>query len=117
MLLSHVLTGTNPCINKAFHVVLMHGIGTLLYMSWPWNWNINENVKLPVDSESATKYSKTCVEWPLSKRPKMVFKTNYHLMQVKSIAQYFRPALRYQLILRSLFRLFLSGHFTQVFTV
>ena len=32
-------------------------------------------------------YSKTCVKWPLSKRPKMVSKTNYRLMQVKSIAE------------------------------
>ena len=43
-------------------------------------------------------------------------------MQVKSIAecspwsilQYFRPSLSYQLLLRSLFCLFLSGRFTQV---
>ena len=49
-------------------------------------------------------------------------KTNYRLMQVKSIAecsngsilQYFRPSLSYHLSLRSLFCLFLSGHFTQV---
>ena len=32
-------------------------------------------------------YSKTCVKRPLSKRPKMFFKTKYHLMQVKSIAE------------------------------
>ena len=32
-------------------------------------------------------YSKTCVKRPLSKRPKLVFKTNYCLMQVKSIAE------------------------------
>ena len=32
-------------------------------------------------------YSKTCVKRPLSKRPKLVFKTNYRLMQVKSIAE------------------------------
>ena len=30
-------------------------------------------------------HSKTCVKRPLSKRPKMVFKTNYRLMQVNSI--------------------------------
>ena len=43
-------------------------------------------------------------------------------MQVKSIAecspwsilQYFRPSLSYQLLLRSLFRQFLSGRFTKV---
>ena len=32
-------------------------------------------------------YSKTCVKRSLSKRPKMVSKTNYCLMQVKSIAE------------------------------
>ena len=56
------------------------------------------------------------------KDPKMFFKTNYRLMQVKSIAecskgsilQYFRPSLSYHLSLRSLFCLFLSGRFTQV---
>ena len=45
------------------------------------------------------------------RRPKIVFKTDYRLMQVKSIAecskgsilQYFRPSLRYHLSLRSLF--------------
>ena len=53
---------------------------------------------------------------------KLVFKTNYGFMQVKSIAecskgsilQYFWPSLSYLLSLRSLFCLFLSGHFTQV---
>ena len=71
-------------------------------------------------------YSKTCVKWPLSKRPKIDFKTNHRLMQVKNIAecskgsflQYFRPSLSYHLSLRSLFCLFLSGRLTQVlFTV
>ena len=32
-------------------------------------------------------YSKTCVKRPFSKRPKLVFKANYRLMQVKSIAE------------------------------
>ena len=63
-------------------------------------------------------YSKTCVKWPLSKRPKVVFKNKYRLMQVRSTAecilQYFRPSLRYHLSLRSVFCLFLSGHFIQV---
>ena len=52
---------------------------------------------------------------------KLVFKTNYRLMQVKSIAecskgsilQYFQPSLSYHLSLRSLVCLFLSGSFTQ----
>ena len=56
-------------------------------------------------------YSKTCVKRPLSKRPNMVFKTDYRLMQVKSIVecskmiilQYFRALLSYLLSLRPLF--------------
>ena len=56
------------------------------------------------------------------RRPKLVFKTDLRLMQVKSIAecsngsilQYFRPSLSYLLSLRSLFCLFLSGHLRQV---
>ena len=69
------------------------------------------------------RYSKTCLKRPLSKRPKMVFKTNYRLMQINSIAkcskgsilQYFRPSFNYHLRLRSLFCLFLSGCLRQVF--
>ena len=57
------------------------------------------------------------------RRPKLVFKTDYRLMQVKSIAecskgstlQHFWPSLSYHLSLRSLFCLFLSGHLWQVF--
>ena len=58
-----------------------------------------------------------------SKRiPKLVFKTNFHLLQVKSIAecspwsilQYFRPSLSYHLSIRFLFCLFLSGRLRQV---
>ena len=49
---------------------------------------------------------------------KLVFNTNYRLMQVESIAecsnpsilQYFRPSLSYHFPLRPLFCLFLSGH-------
>ena len=56
------------------------------------------------------------------KDQKLVFKTNYCLMQVKSFAkcspwsilQYFRLSLSYHLSSRSLFCLFLSGRFTHV---
>ena len=66
-------------------------------------------------------YSRTCVKRLLSKRPKLAFKTNYCLMQVKSISEWFkasilqsfRPSLSYHLSLRPLFCLFLSGRFTQ----
>ena len=66
-------------------------------------------------------FSKTCLKWPLKKYLKLVFKTIYCLMQVKSIAecsrsilQYFPPLLSYHLSLRPLFCLFLSGRFRQV---
>ena len=71
-------------------------------------------------------YSETCVKRPLSKRPKnCFFKTNYRLMQVKSIAecftesilQYFQPSLSYQLSLRSLFCLFFEWPFYTGLTV
>ena len=66
-------------------------------------------------------YSKTCLKQPLSKSPKIGFKTDYRIMQFKSIAecskesilQYFRPALSYHMALRPFF-LFLSGRFRQV---
>ena len=64
-------------------------------------------------------YSETCLK---KEDQKLVFKTEYRLMQVKSIAdcskgsimQYFRPSLSYHLSLRSLFCLFLSGRLRQV---
>ena len=56
------------------------------------------------------------------RRPKLVFKTNYCLIQIKSIAecskgsilQYLRPSLSYHLSLSSLICLFLSGRLRQV---
>ena len=58
-----------------------------------------------------THCSKICLKRPLKKDQKLAFKTNYLLMQVKSIAecsrgsilQYFRPSLSYHLSLRHLF--------------
>ena len=68
-------------------------------------------------------YSKTCVKWPLSKRPKIVFQDQlllnagqkYCRSSKGSILQYFRPSISYHLSLRSLFFLFLSGRLRQVF--
>ena len=67
-------------------------------------------------------YSKTCLKWPLSKKPKMVFNANYRLMKVKSIAEcspwsilhYLRPSLSHHLSLRSLFCIFLIVCLRQV---
>ena len=52
----------------------------------------------------------------------LVFNIDYHLMQIKSIAecskgsilQYFRPSFSYHLPLSPLFSLFLGGHLRQV---
>ena len=62
-------------------------------------------------------YSKTCVKWPLSKRPKIGFRDQLSLNAGQSIAvcskgsvlQYFGPSLSYHLSLISLVCLFLSG--------
>ena len=67
-------------------------------------------------------YSKTCLRGHSKRTPKLVFKTDYRLMQVKSIAecskgsilQYFQPSISYHLSLRSVFCLFLSGRLRQV---
>ena len=58
----------------------------------------------------------------LSKRTPKIFNTDYHLIQVKSIAecskgsilQYFQPALSYHFPLRPLVCLFLSDRLRQV---
>ena len=67
-------------------------------------------------------YSKTCVKRTLQKRQKNGFQDQSSLNAGQSIAecskggilQYFQPSLSYQLLLRSLFCLFLSGHFTHI---
>ena len=73
-------------------------------------------------SSVCSNYSKTCIKSPLSKRQKNGFQDHLSLNAGHCIAecskgsflQYFRPSLSYHLSLRSLFCLFLSGHFTQV---
>ena len=69
-----------------------------------------------------TTYSKTCLKWPLSKRPKIGFQDQLSLnagqkycrMLQGEILQYFRPSLSYHLSLRYMFCLFLSDRFRQV---
>ena len=69
--------------------------------------------------------SKTCVKRRLLKDQRLVFTTNYRLMQVKSMAkcskwsilQYFRPSFSYQCLLRSLFCLFLSGRLHRFYCI
>ena len=65
-------------------------------------------------------HSKPVISGQSKRRSKLVFKTDYCLMQVKSIAecskgsilQYFRPSLSYSLLFRSLLCLFLSDCLT-----
>ena len=91
-------------------------------ISLPLCWRQRDLTEVLLNELLKFDYSKTCVKRPSFKRPKLFFKTNYRLMQVKSIAecskwsilQYFRPAFSYHLSLRCLFCLFLSGRFTQV---
>ena len=63
-------------------------------------------------------YSKTCVKQPLSKRQKIGFQDQLSLnagqKYCRMLLQYFLPSFSYHLSLRSLFCLFLSGHFTRV---
>ena len=103
-------------------------LGSILF--WPFLQQCPSACKLLyVNDFSRTfpiRYSKTVLRGHSKRRPKMVFefKTNYRLMQVKSIAecskgsilQYLRLSLSYHLSLGSLFCLFLSGRLRQ-FTV
>ena len=71
---SHVSTGTNPCINKAIHMLLMHRFGTLntlcylLFVMAADNFfapidglaqehNNNKNIQTCVDCEMVTNYN------------------------------------------------------------
>ena len=62
------------------------------------------------------KIHKTCLKWPLLKRPKIGFQGQLLLnagQKYCSILQYFRPSLSYHLSLRPMFCLFLSGFLRQ----
>ena len=67
-------------------------------------------------------YSKTCVKWPLSKRPKIGFHDQLSLYAGQKYCRILQgehsailtTSLSYHLSLRSLFCLFFSGSFTQV---
>ena len=99
-------------MNKPYVSLLLHELEVLLELfGFRQYW-----------SNSKSLYSKTCIKQPLKKNTKMVFNTNYRLMQVKSIAecskgstlQYFRPSICYYFPLSPLICLFLSGRLRQV---
>ena len=73
--------------------------------------------------QTQTKYSKTCVKRPLSKRPKIGFQDQLSLNAGQTYCRMLHGEhsailstfiISYHLSLRSLFCLFLSGPFTQV---
>ena len=82
--------------------------------------NMDSEIKRTANSSACT--VKSVLSGHSKRRPNMVFKADYRLMQVKSIAecskgsilQYFRPSLSYHSLLISLFCLFLSGNLRQV---
>ena len=79
-------------------------------------YEISENSALMLNKQ----YSKTCVKWSLSNRLKLVFNTNYSLMQVLGgILQYFRSSLSYHLytVLKSFILSILEWPFYVDFTV
>ena len=91
-------------------IFLQHIIGNITAASTP-SWC---NVLLERCSQSVKimfEYRKSCLKRSLKKKTKLVFKTVYRLIQVKSIAecskgsilQYFRPSLKYHLSLISFF--------------
>ena len=91
-----------------------------LEIFWPCKVSARYIVTYAAPNESIT--VKPVLSGHSKRMLKIVFKTYYRLMQVKSIAecskgsilQYFRPSLSYHLSLRSLFCLFLSGPLRQV---
>ena len=116
--LSHTISHVMELIktdDKAFSWIQHHSIppslGTPSRQSQSQSANLNKTVTVkPVLSRHPKRW------------PKMGFKTDYPLMQVKSIAEcskgsiliYFLPSLSYQLSLRFLLCLFLNGRLRQV---
>ena len=91
---SHVLTSTNPCINKAIHVLLLHGCEVL-------------RIYIPGPSQNLTSSSVTCtvanaISWRQNKAISGVFKTfagNEPLRAVigtgkKNFSKHFLPSVR-----------------------
>ena len=85
-------------------------------MSWLHSWQIFK-IQLNKYACSCKCTVKPVLSGHSKRTPKLVFNTNYYLMQVKSIAecskgsilQYFQPSLSYHFPLGHLFCLFISG--------
>ena len=108
-----VAKGLNPDQDR-------HSVGPDLVLSVCKGYK--QTTKVAASKERVNYTVKPVLKGHSQKDQKLVFETNYGLMQVKSIAecskgsilQYFRPSLTYQLSLRPLFCLSLSGRFRQV---
>ena len=100
-----VIESQKQCSISMFYNIHFENVQSIqLYDSWKCSKNGSstslELFKDTVSSGNFINYSKICVKPTLSKRLKMVFKTDYRLMQVKSIAecskvsilQYFGPS-------------------------
>ena len=82
----------------------------------------NENAHIDGHTDKFINYSKTCVKWPRQKDRKLVFKTNYRLIQLKSIAecskenilQCFRTSLSYHYVIKIFVLSIFSGLLTGV---
>ena len=96
-----------------------------MILKWQLIYNTIAPVQLNNMPSRLITLKKTTIRPVLSghskRRPKLFLKTDYRLMQVKSIAecskgsilQFFRPSLSYHLSLKSLFCLFLIGRLRQ----
>ena len=114
--------------NKARLQIYVHAIQDIepFVHQWTFPYSLVKMVHCIYWGVTAYNFEKRTVKPVLSghsnRTPKLVFNTNYRLMQVKSIAecskgsilQYFWPSSSYHLSLRSLFCLFLSGRLRQV---
>ena len=119
-----------PCNALECYVTAYHRNNKIIYGHWRVKpvQGFNKVRLKTACSATESSYSKTCLSGHSKRRPKLVFKTNYRLMQVKSIAecskgsiyskgsilQYFGPSLSYHLSLKVLFCVFLSGRLRQV---
>ena len=101
------ITTRKFCLQLPWTVIFSHNTGQFMYLVSYCQTLLLIN------------YIKTCLKWPLAKRPKFGFQYQLSLNAGQKncrilILQYFRPALSYHFSLRSLFCLFLSGCLRQV---
>ena len=77
-------------------------------------WELWSNILFSQSDQRLYNYSKTCVKRPLLKRSKIVYKTNHHLMQVKSVAEMLSTFIKLPFVIKIYVLSIFSGRFTQV---